>query len=292
MSELLRRTLGEAVGIETVLAGGLWRTMADPNQLESALLNLAVNARDAMPDGGHLTIETANAYLDDAYVAAHPEVLPGQYVLIAVSDTGTGMPADIMERVFEPFFTTKEIGQGTGLGLSQVYGFIKQSNGHVKIYSELGQGTAVKLYLPRLRDHAGEAEDDKASEEEAQTGSGELILVVEDDEVVRSYSVETLRELGYRVLAAANGPAGLEMLVRYPAIRLLFTDVGLPGGMTGRQLADRARALRPGLLVLFTTGYARNAIVHGGILDPGTHLLPKPFTLAALGSKVRAMLDG
>jgi signal transduction histidine kinase len=293
MSELLRRTLGESVAIETVLAGGLWRTMADPNQLENALLNLAVNARDAMPHGGHLTIETANTFLDEAYVAQHPEVVPGQYVMIAVSDTGIGMPADTIDRVFEPFFTTKDVGQGTGLGLSQVYGFIKQSNGHVKIYSELGQGTVVKLYLPRLTQALEVMPENEAGEEEdAQTGSGELILVVEDDEAVRQYSVETLRELGYRVVAAPNGPAGLELLSRYPAIRLLFTDVGLPGGMTGRQLADQARLQRPDLVVLFTTGYARNAIVHGGILDPGTHLLPKPYTLAALGAKIRGMLEG
>jgi signal transduction histidine kinase len=290
MSELLRRTLGEVVAIEIVLAGGLWRTMADPNQLESALLNLAVNARDAMPGGGRLTIETANTFLDEAYSATHPEVLPGQYVLIAVSDTGTGIQPDIVERVFEPFFTTKEVGQGTGLGLSQVYGFIKQSCGHVKIYSEPGQGTAVKLYLPRLiADTSAAAELDDV-EAEAQMGSGELILVVEDDEDVRGYSVEALRELGYRVVAAANGTTGLELLARYPAIRLLFTDVGLPGGMTGRQLADQARTRRPDLQVLFTTGYARNAIVHGGVLDPGTHLLPKPFTLAALAAKVSGML--
>ena len=292
MSELLRRTLGESIAVETVLAGGLWRTMTDPNQLENALLNLAVNARDAMPGGGRLTIETANTFLDETYAVGHPEVLPGQYVMIAVSDTGTGMSADTIEHVFEPFFTTKEIGQGTGLGLSQVYGFIKQSNGHIKIYSELGQGTVVKLYFPRLGHTEAMVTEDDAAEEEARTGSGELILVVEDDEAVRGYSTETLRELGYRVVVAPNGPAGLELLARYPAIRLLFTDVGLPGGMTGRQLADKARAQRPDLLVLFTTGYARNAIVHGGILDPGTHLLPKPFTMAALGAKVRAMLDG
>ena len=292
MSELLRRTLGESIAVETVLAGGLWRTMTDPNQLENALLNLAVNARDAMPGGGRLTIETANSFLDETYAVRHPEVLPGQYVMIAVSDTGTGMSADTIEHVFEPFFTTKEIGQGTGLGLSQVYGFIKQSNGHIKIYSELGQGTVVKLYFPRLTIDEAMVTEEDASEEEAHTGSGELILVVEDDEAVRGYSTETLRELGYRVVVAPNGPAGLELLMRYPAIRLLFTDVGLPGGMTGRQLADQARLRRPDLLVLFTTGYARNAIVHGGILDPGTHLLPKPFTMAALAAKVRAMLDG
>ena len=292
MSELLRRTLGEAVAIETVLAGGLWRTMADPNHLESALLNLAVNARDAMPNGGRLTIETANTYLDETYAQQHEEVRSGQYVMIAVSDTGTGMTKATMERVFEPFFTTKEVGQGTGLGLSQVYGFIKQSDGHIKLYSELDHGTVVKLYLPRL---IGEGQFDaevEATVAATNGGSGELVLVVEDDEAVRAYSTEALRELGYRVLAAANGWAGLELLARFPAIRLLFTDVGLPGGMTGRQLADKARQQRPDLLVLFTTGYARNAIVHGGILDPGTHLLPKPFTYAALSAKIRTLLEG
>ena len=292
MSELLRRTLGEAVAIETVLAGGLWRTMTDPNQLENALINLAVNARDAMPHGGKLTIETANAHLDEIYATQHQDVAPGQYVMIAVSDTGKGMDNATIERAFEPFFTTKEAGHGTGLGLSQVYGFVKQSNGHIKIYSELGQGTVVKLYLPRLAGDARLAADDTMEADAAPGGSGERILVVEDDENVRTYSTETLRELGYRVVVASNGPAGLEALARYPDIRLLFTDVGLPGGMTGRQLADAARQLRPDLLVLFTTGYARNAIVHGGILDPGTHLLPKPFSHAALAAKVRALLDG
>jgi signal transduction histidine kinase len=292
MSELLRRTKGEAIAIETVLAGGLWRTMADPNHLESALLNLAVNARDAMADGGKLTIETANTYLDEEYALYHPEVTSGQYVMIAVSDTGTGICTDIMDRVFEPFFTTKGIGQGTGLGLSQVYGFIKQSNGHIKIYSEPGQGTVVKLYLPRLIGEGQSELEAQSLSPVADGGFGELILVVEDDDAVRAYSTETLRELGYRVIAAANGWEGLDVLARYPAIRLLFTDVGLPGGMTGRQLADRARQQRPDLMILFTTGYARNAIVHGGILDPGIHLLPKPFTYAALARKVRSLLDG
>jgi len=250
-----------------------------------------VNARDAMPDGGRLTIETANIYLDEAYALQH-QVLAGQYVMIAVSDTGIGMTLETMDRVFEPFFTTKDVGQGTGLGLSQVYGFIKQSNGHIKLYSEAGQGTVVKLYLPRLLGGAQvEAEGDVILQDPGG-GSGELVLVVEDDEAVRAYSVDSLRELGYRVIVATNGPEGLGLLARYPAIRLLFTDVGLPGGMTGRQLADQARRHRPELLVLFTTGYARNAIVHGGILDPGKHLLPKPFTLAALAAKIRSMLDG
>ena len=291
MSELLRRTLGEAVAIETVLAGGLWRTFADPNQLENALLNLAVNARDAMPQGGRLTLESANTHLDEAYAAQHEEVVPGQYVMIAVSDTGTGMPKDIMERVFEPFFTTKDIGQGTGLGLSQVYGFIKQSHGHIKIYSEVGHGTAVKLYLPRLIGLASDGAEPAAAEELPRQGEGELILVVEDDDDVRMHSVESLRDLGYQVVSAANGREGLQLLTRFPQICLLFTDVGLPGGMTGRQLADQARAQRPDLAVLFTTGYARNAIVHGGILDPGTQLLPKPFTYAALAEKIRTVME-
>ena len=291
MSELLRRTLGESVAIETVLAGGLWRTLTDPNQLENALLNLAVNARDAMPQGGKLTIETANSHLDDLYATQHQEVTPGQYVMIAVSDTGIGMDKETMEHAFEPFFTTKDVGQGTGLGLSQVYGFVKQSNGHIKIYSEPGQGTVVKLYLPRLSAEVRTALDDATDAEAPPGGSGERILVVEDDQDVRTYSTETLRELGYRVVSVPHGRAGLAALARYPDIRLLFTDVGLPGGMTGRQLADEARRIRPDLLVLFTTGYARNAIVHGGILDPGTHLLPKPFTHAALAAKVRALLD-
>jgi signal transduction histidine kinase/DNA-binding response OmpR family regulator len=292
MSELMRRTLGEHVAIETVLAGGLWRTLADQNQLENAVLNLAVNARDAMPGGGKLTIETANAYLDEAYAARNQEVAAGQYVLVAVSDTGTGMNKDTLDRVFEPFFTTKEAGRGTGLGLSQVYGFIKQSRGHVKIYSELGQGTVVKLYLPRLlAADATAPEADAPDEATPRTEGSELILVVEDDEDVRRLTTDTLRELGYRVLEAANGAAALETLARSPGIRLLFTDVGLPGGMTGRQLAEQVRRLRPDLRVLFTTGYARNAIVHGGILDPGTQLLLKPFTFAGLAAKVRSALQ-
>jgi CheY-like chemotaxis protein len=291
MSELLRRTLGEAVALETVLAGGLWRTLADANQLENALLNLAVNARDAMPGGGKLTIETANTHLDEAYAAAHDDVAPGQYVMLAVSDTGTGMDESTLTRVFEPFFTTKDIGQGTGLGLSQVYGFIKQSSGHVKVYSDAGQGTAVKLYLPRRLADKGEtaAYPVHAS---IPTGRGEIILVVEDESAVREHSVASLRELGYQALAAADGHAALRVLAREPDVDVLFTDVGLPGGMTGRQLADAAKILRPGLKIVYTTGYARNAIVHGGVLDPGIVLLPKPFNYAALAAKIRAVLDG
>ena len=290
-SELLRRTLGESIAMESVLAGGLWRTMVDANQLENALLNLAVNARDAMPQGGRLTVETANTYLDDAYAAQHEDVTPGQYVMIAVSDTGTGMDRETLDRVFEPFFTTKDVGHGTGLGLSQVYGFIKQSQGHVKLYSEPGQGTVAKLYLPRLLGEVAEVEI-QAAEPAIPAGRGELILVVEDEAAVREHSVASLRELGYRVMAAGDGRSALRLLEREPAIRMLFTDVGLPGGMSGRQLADAARIPRPDLRVLYTTGYARNAIVHGGVLDPGTQLLPKPFSHAALAAKVRAVLDG
>ena len=291
MSELLRRTLGEAVALETVLAGGLWRTAADANQLENALLNLAVNARDAMPAGGKLTIETANTHLDEAYVATHDDITAGQYVMIAVSDTGTGMSPDTLGRVFEPFFTTKDIGQGTGLGLSQVYGFIKQSSGHVKLYSEVGQGTTVKLYLPRLlADHAETV--DHAGEPAIPRGHGEIILVVEDEPAVREHSIAVLHELGYRVLAAPDGREALRILAREPEIAALFTDVGLPGGMNGRQLVEAARQHRPGLKVVYTTGYARNAIVHGGVLDPGTELLPKPFSFAALASKIHTVLRG
>jgi PAS domain S-box-containing protein len=291
MSDLLRRTLGERIAVEAVLAGGLWRTHADPNQLENAILNLAINARDAMPEGGKLTIETANAYLDESYAARQAEVAPGHYVVIAITDTGAGMSKEVMAQAFEPFFTTKEMGQGTGLGLSQIYGFVKQTGGHVKIYSELGQGTTVKIYLPRLlagedaieaADHAPTAPADDQSQ---------TVLVVEDDDDVRTHSVEILRELGYRVLEAPNGQAALEILTRRPEVALLFTDVGLPGGMNGRQLAEEARRRRPALQVLYTTGYAKNAIVHDGRLDPGVELITKPFGYAGLAAKVRALLD-
>jgi CheY-like chemotaxis protein len=275
-SELLHRTLGESISIDTVIAGSLWRTSTDPNQLENALLNLAVNARDAMPRGGRLIIETANAHLDHAYAVQQPEVTPGQYVMIAVSDTGDGMSRETMERVFEPFFTTKEPGQGTGLGLSQVYGFIKQSNGHIKIYSELGRGTVVKLYLPRLYDDVRDDPVQAVESDMPHRGDGQLILVVEDDEAVRTYSTDTLREFVYRVITAPDARTALELLARHPDIRLLFTDIGLPGGMNGRQAAELARQQRPDLMVLFTTGYAGNAVVHGGMLDPGMNCSQNP----------------
>ncbi len=292
MSELLRRTLGETIDLETVLAGGLWSVTADPNQLENSLLNLAVNARDAMPDGGKLTIETSNIFLDEAYVAKLVEPLPaGQYVMIAVSDTGAGMDSITLDRAFEPFFTTKDIGRGTGLGLSQVYGFVLQSQGYVKIYSELGQGTVVKLYLPRRigTDAATDAVFERRHS--PASGDGETVLVVEDHEDLRSYSAGAVREMGYHVLEAADAKAALTILESDQRVDLLFTDVVLPGGMNGRQLADATLKARPSLKVLFTTGYTRNAIVHNGQLVPGIQLLGKPFTYSDLATKIRAVLD-
>jgi PAS domain S-box-containing protein len=290
MSDFLRRTLGEQIAVETVLVGGLWRAFADPNQLEVAIVNLAVNARDAMPNGGKLTIETANIHLDEIYAAAQAEVLPGQYVLVAVTDSGIGMTPEVQAKAFDPFFTTKDIGQGTGLGLSQVYGFVKQSRGHVKIYSEVGEGTTVKIYLPRHHSEADE-QDPAPMRSIARGTRTETVLVVEDDPDVRAYSTESLRELGYNVLEAPHARAALEILDATPGIVVIFTDVGLPGGMNGRQLAEEARKRHPTMKVLFTTGYARNAIVHDGRLDPGVELLTKPFTQAALAAKLRDIID-
>ncbi|MGV3634965.1 MAG: ATP-binding protein [Pseudorhodoplanes sp.] len=295
MSELLRRTIGETITVETVLAGGLWKTAVDPNQLENALLNLAVNARDAMPDGGRLTIETANTYLDEAYVAAHAtDLAHGQYVLVAISDTGSGMSKDVIERAFEPFFTTKPTGAGTGLGLSMVYGFVKQSRGHIKIYSEAGEGTSIKIYLPRLMDESAVEPwlpNEPIHSAEASTKRPERILLVEDDEEVNRFSSEVLRDEGYEVISTHEGASGLRLLDANPDVRLLFTDVVLPGGMNGRQLADEALRRRPDLKVLFTTGYTRNAIIHHGRLDADVDLLTKPFTSDALAKKVRQILD-
>jgi len=291
LSELVHRTLGETVAVETVLAAGLWQVEVDPNELEAAILNLAVNARDAMPEGGRLTIETANTHIDEAYASNYAEVAPGQYVAISVSDTGKGMDEATVARAFEPFFTTKPVGRGTGLGLSQVYGFVKQSGGHVKIYSEVGQGTTVKIYLPRL-DAANLTEDDVAIDALAPDAEGEeTILVVEDDDDVRTYSVDILRDLGYRVIEAHDGPSALRLLERQTRVDLLFTDVVLPSGMTGAQVAEQARTLRPDLKVLFTTGYARNAIIHQGRLDKGVKLITKPFASNDLAAKVRDVLD-
>jgi signal transduction histidine kinase len=289
MSEMIHRTLGETIAVETVLGAGLWRIEADPNELEASILNLAVNARDAMPSGGKLTLETGNAHIDESYVLSHREVLPGQYVVIAVTDTGAGMDAETIAQAFEPFFTTKPVGKGTGLGLSQVYGYVKQSGGHVKIYSEIGQGTTVKLYLPRLATEA--AETSELSELFPEAALEETVLVLEDDDDVRSYSAEILRELGYRVLEAHDGQSALRVLDQHARVDILFSDVVLPGGMTGAQVAAQARALRPKLKVLFTTGYARNAIIHHGRLDKGVQLITKPFSFSDLAAKIRDVLD-
>jgi signal transduction histidine kinase len=289
LSDFLRRSLGETIDLETVGAGGLWRVEADPVQLEAALLNLAVNARDAMPGGGKLTVETANVYLDEDYCRPHADVRPGQYVQIAVADTGMGMPREVLERAFEPFFTTKVAGQGTGLGLSQVFGFVKQSGGHVMIYSEPGEGTTVKIYLPRL---FAELREETTAEREVQGAVlGESILVVEDDEEVRLYIVEILRGLHYQVFEAADAPAALAVVESGKArIDLLLTDVVLPG-MNGRHLAAEVAARANGVKVLFMTGYSRNAIVHHGRLEPRVELIQKPFTEAALAARIRDLLD-
>ena len=291
MSELLNRSLGETIAVETVRAAGLWKVEVDPNALESAILNLAVNARDAMPEGGSLTIETSNAYLDETYASANAEVRPGQYVAISVSDTGGGMDKDTLQRAFEPFYTTKPVGKGTGLGLSQVYGFVKQSHGHVKIYSELNEGTTVKIYLPRL-DRLDNEATLKQANELLKSSARELILVVEDEASVRTYTVDALRELGYQVFEAPDGPSAILLLEKGVEIDLLFTDVVLPGGMTGAQVAAKARELYPSLKVLFTTGYARNAIFHQGRLDKGVQLITKPFNFEDLSTKIRDVLDG
>ncbi|XYD11842.1 PAS domain-containing protein (plasmid) [Methylobacterium sp. NMS12] len=288
MDDLLRRTLGERVRLEVVVAGGLWLTLCDPNQLENAILNLAINARDAMPDGGRLTIETANAFLDDAYVAREIGVRAGQYICVCVTDTGTGMPPDVIAKAFDPFFTTKPIGQGTGLGLSMIYGFAKQSEGNVKIYSENGQGTSVKLYLPR---YFGEVEEDgTAAVETPRAEHGETVLVVEDDDTVRTLVVEVLGELGYATREAPDGLTGLRILQSDARIDLLVTDVGLPG-LNGRQLADQARTTRPDLKVLFMTGYAENAAFGAGHLAQGMQMITKPFPVEGLASKIRAIIE-
>lgn len=289
LTDLLQRTLGERVSLETVTTPGLWLAKADRAELESSLVNVAINARDAMPHGGKLTIETANAWLDEDYVRTLTEpVPPGQYVLLAVADTGHGMDRQTLDHVFEPFFTTKGVGKGTGLGLSQVYGFVRQSGGHIRIYSEPGAGTTIKLYLPREVDPQGDVSQPQL--ETVADGGSETILVVEDHDGLREYSTSVLRELGYHVLEAPEGGEALELLKNRQDVQLLFTDVVLPG-LNGRQLADAALRVRPGLKVLFTTGYTRNAIVHNGRLDQGVDLIGKPFTFAALAAKVRQVLD-
>lgn len=287
---LLRRTLGAHIDIEWVRAPGLWPATVDPAQLESALLNLVLNARDAMPSGGRMTIETANTRIDEEYALRHSEVKPGQYVLVAVSDTGSGIDTGNLQRVFDPFFTTKEPGKGTGLGLSMVFGFIKQSGGHINIYSEVGEGTTVKMYLPRAL-NSGNVQA-KVSGAVAVTGGSEIILLVEDDDLVRHYASEQLRMAGYEVLTAENGPLALAILGDRDDIDLLFTDVVMPGGMSGRDLAEKALALKPTLKVLYTSGYTENAIVHHGRLDQGLQLLGKPYRRTELLEKVRKVLKG
>jgi PAS domain S-box-containing protein len=287
MDDMLRRTIGAEIDFEITVSGGLWNTLVDPNQVENAVLNLAINARDAMPGGGKLTVEAGNAFLDDSYAAGHEGVRPGQYVMLAVTDTGSGMPAEIAERVFEPFFSTKPEGKGTGLGLSMVYGLVKQSGGHVKIYSELGHGTTVKLYFPR----AHESEDvitDVSSM--PLRGGTETILVVEDDEEVREGAVALLSDLGYRVLKAKDGASAMGVIESGLPIDLLFTDVVMPGPVRSPDLARTAKERLPNLAVLFTSGYTENSIVHGGRLDRGVELLGKPYSRDQLARKVRHVL--
>jgi signal transduction histidine kinase/DNA-binding response OmpR family regulator len=287
MDDLLRRSLGEEIEIETTVSGGLWNTFADPGQIENALLNLAINARDAMNGRGKLTIEVGNAFLNDDYTLAHPDVSPGQYVLLAVTDTGTGIAPDILDKVFEPFFTTKAEGRGTGLGLSMVYGFAKQSGGHVKLYSEPGMGTTVKLYLPRSM-----RSEDRVVEVSQQPviGGSETVLVVEDDEQVRATAVEMLTDLGYRVLKAPDASSALAVVESGVPVDVLFTDVVMPGALRSPELARRVRERLPDIAVLFTSGYTENAIVHGGRLDEGVSLLPKPYTREALSRKIRHVI--
>lgn len=287
MDELLRRALGGEIEIETMVAGGLWNSLIDPDQLENAILNLAINARDAMNGEGRLTLEASNAFFDDEYARKHDEVAPGQYVMIAVTDTGTGMPPELLDRVFEPFFTTKAEDKGTGLGLAMVYGFLKQSGGHVKIYSEVGAGTTVKLYFPR----EVASEDTLVVAPPGEVNGGqETILVVEDDDEVREVAESMLTELGYRVVRAKDAAAALAIVDSGMPIDLIFTDVMMPGAMRSPELARKAKDRLPSVAVLFTSGYTQNAIVHGGRLDPGVELLPKPYTREALARKIRHVL--
>ena len=288
MAELLRRTLGETIAIETVASGGLWRAHIDQPQLETAIVNLAINARDAMPDGGKLTIESANAFLDRAYADSQPEVTSGQYVLVAITDTGTGIPPDILAQVFEPFFTTKPSGLGTGLGLSQVHGFIRQSGGHIRLYSEVGVGTSVKLYLPRSLAE-GERPASVSTKSRARKRQDVTVLVAEDDAGVRDFTIEALTELGFDVLAADGAKQAMRLLADHPEVSLLLTDVVMPG-INGRALANEALRVKPDLNVVFMTGYSQNAIIHNGVVDPGTHLLTKPFTIAQLEAELDATL--
>ena len=290
MEELIRRTVGPAIHLEVVGAGGLWSTLVDPNQLENALLNLCINARDAMPEGGRLTIETANKWLDDR-AAKERELTPGQYVSLSVTDNGTGMTPDVVAHAFDPFFTTKPLGAGTGLGLSMIYGFVRQSGGQVRIYTEEGKGTTMCLYLPRHDSDAG-AEDAAGAQSltSAASGDGEIVLVIDDEQTIRKLIAELLEEEGYIALEVSDGPSGMRVLQSSERIDLLITDVGLPGGMNGRQIADAARVLRPDLKVLFITGYAENAVVGNGHLERGMQVVAKPFEMDVLARKIREII--
>ncbi|WP_409334536.1 PAS domain S-box protein [Bradyrhizobium jicamae] len=291
LQDFLQRTLGERIEVQTIGGAGVWQIEVDPIYLESAVVNLAINARDAMPDGGRLTLEAVNVSVDDAYCLQNPELSPGQYVVISVTDTGVGMSADTLNHAFEPFFTTKEAGQGTGLGLSQVYGFLKQSGGHTRIYSDESQGTSVKMYFPRHHSAAAATDDTGEPATERESNKGEVILVVEDDDDLRIYVSELLRELNYRVLTAANAQTALTMLLQDRShIDLVLTDVVMPG-MNGREFGKRAAEIRPELKILYMTGYSRNAVMHQGRLDQGIALLEKPVSQARLALRVREVLD-
>ena len=289
MEELIRRTVGPAIHVEVVGAGGLWSTLVDPNQLENALLNLCLNARDAMPQGGRLTIETANRWLDERG-ARDLDIAPGQYISLCVTDTGTGMEPDVAAHAFDPFFTTKPLGQGTGLGLSMIYGFARQSGGQIRIYSEVGKGPPMCLYLPRHDDDPNFNDAANFPEASESLGDGEVVLVIDDEPSIRMLITDVLSDTGYSVLEASDGPAGLRVLQSAARIDLLITDVGLPGGMNGRQVADAARTLRPDLRVLFITGYAENALMGNGHLEKGMHVLAKPFEVERLANKIRELV--
>lgn len=290
LEELVRRTVGPGIKVEVVGASGLWTTLVDPNQLENAVLNLCVNARDAMPHGGKLTIEAANKWIDERAARRH-DVPVGQYISVCVTDTGVGMPPEIAAKAFDPFFTTKPIGEGTGLGLSMIYGFARQSGGQVRIYSEVGQGTTMCIYLPRHPDDAALPEEDELQTEAQPSGEGEVVLVIDDEPTIRMLVADLLAEAGYAVIEAADGAAGLKVLESNARIDLLITDVGLPGGMNGRQVADAARVSRPRLKVLFITGYAENAVIGQGQLGDGMFLLTKPFQMDLLAHKVREIIE-
>ena len=290
MEDMLQRTVGPEIKLETVLSISLWPTLCDPNQLETAILNLCINARDAMPDGGRLTLETVNAWIDQRG-SAERDMPPGQYITVCITDTGTGMPPDVLSRAFDPFYTTKPMGQGTGLGLSMVYGFARQSGGQVRLYSEIGSGTTVRLYLPRHVGEIPETEQLPQTELTPRAGAGETVLIVDDEPTVRMLITEVLEELGYAAIEAADSVSGLKVLNSDVRIDLLITDVGLPGGMNGRQMAEAVRDKRPNLKTLFITGYAENAAIGNGHLLPGMHVMTKPFAVERLASRIKSIIE-